>query len=91
MFDLSAWGALEWILMGIMASFFLAPLLVVGLMVLVLGPGILVARIGRDGGGSWGLIPGRGRTRPSSPGASPPSKGGSDLGGTGPEDGANGP
>jgi hypothetical protein len=60
MFDLSAWGAFEWIMIGTGAAFFLGPPLILGLLVFLFAPGLL----GRMScGGSWSLIPGRGGRR----------------------------
>lgn len=62
MFDLSAWGAFEWIMIGTAAAFFFGPPLILGLLVFLFAPGLL-GRAARGRGGSWSLIPGRGERR----------------------------
>jgi hypothetical protein len=46
MFDLSAWGVFEWILVGTAVAFFLGPPLILGLAALFVAPGLL-GRAGR--------------------------------------------
>ncbi len=57
MFDLGAWGAFEWILVGTAAAFFLGPPLILGLIALFFSPGLL-GRAARLKGGLDSRAPG---------------------------------
>jgi hypothetical protein len=58
LFDFSAWGAVQWVLIGTTAAFFLGPPLILGLAALFFAPGLL-GRVAPRGGSGWSLIPGR--------------------------------